>query len=186
MKKEVLIKLARASIAEAVGVDYAIDLAEMIKQNGWLKEKGACFVTLSIGERRQLRGCIGSIVAHRPLYEDLIGNAKAAALNDPRFLPLGADEFDQIAVEVSLLTPPKEVEYSSITELKSIIRAGIDGVILKYGAHQATYLPQVWEQLPDFESFFKNLCMKAGMNTECLSLHPQIFTYQAEEYSEAH
>ncbi len=186
MKKEVLLKLARASIAEALGIDYAIEWAEIIKQNGWLNDKGACFVTLSIGEHKQLRGCIGSIVAHRPLFEDLIHNARAAALDDPRFLPLDSKEFDQIEIEVSLLTPPQEVEYERIDDLKSKIRVGIDGIILKYGAHQATYLPQVWEQLPDFESFFKNLCMKAGIHTECLLLHPQIFTYQVEEFSEAH
>ena len=185
MKKEVLLKLARAAIAEGVGLSYTLDLQELIDQNPWLKEDGACFVTLTIGEHEMLRGCIGSIVAHRPLFEDLIHNAKSAALNDPRFPSLSQEEFDQITVEVSILTSPQEVVYGSIDELKSKIRTGIDGVILKHdAAHQATYLPQVWEQLPDFEGFFMNLCMKAGMNMECLAFHPQIFTYQVEEYKE--
>jgi len=185
MKKEVLLKLARAAIAEAVGLSYVLDLQELIDQNPWLKDEGACFVTLTTGEHDMLRGCIGSIVAHRPLYEDLIHNAKSAALNDPRFPSLTSDEFEKITVEVSILTPPQEVAYSSIDELKSKIRVGIDGVILKHDAvHQATYLPQVWEQLPDFESFFMHLCMKAGMGMECLAFEPQVFTYQVEEYKE--
>ncbi|MFT7879101.1 MAG: AmmeMemoRadiSam system protein A [Sulfurimonas sp.] len=185
MKKEVLLTLARASIAEAVGLPYSLDLDGMMKENPWLEDQGACFVTLTIGEHELLRGCIGSIVAHRPLYEDLIHNAKAAALNDPRFPSLTQDEFENIIVEVSILTPPQEVTYSSVDDLKSKIRVGRDGVILKHDAsHQATYLPQVWEQLPDFKSFFMHLCMKAGMGMECLAFHPQIQTYQVEEYKE--
>lgn len=185
MKKEVLLRLARAAIAEAVEIPYTLDLDEMIQENPWLKEEGACFVTLTIGEHELLRGCIGSIVAHRPLYEDLIHNAKSAALNDPRFPSLTQDEFEQITVEVSILTPPQEVEYSSIDDLKSKIHVGRDGVILKHDAsHQATYLPQVWEELPDFKSFFMHLCMKAGMGMECLAFHPQIQTYQVEKYKE--
>ncbi|MDM5270708.1 AmmeMemoRadiSam system protein A [Sulfurovum sp. zt1-1] len=185
MKKEVLLKLARASIAEAVGLPYPLDLDGMIQDNPWLKDEGACFVTLTTGDYDMLRGCIGSIVAHRPLYKDLIHNAKSAALNDPRFPSLTKDEFEKITVEVSILTPPQEVEYSSIDDLQSKIRVGIDGVILKHdGAHQATYLPQVWDQLPDFKSFFMHLCMKAGMGMECLAFHPQISIYQVEEYKE--
>ena len=185
MKKEVLLKLARAAIAEAVGIPYTLDLDDMMEENPWLQKEGACFVTLTIGEHELLRGCIGSIVAHRPLYEDLIHNAKSAALNDPRFPSLTQDEFEKITVEVSILTPPQKVEYSAIDDLKSKIRVGTDGVILKHDAsHQATYLPQVWEQLPDFESFFMHLCMKAGMGMECLAFHPEIHTYQVEEYKE--
>lgn len=185
MKKEVLLKLARAAIAEAVGVPYPLDLDGILQAHPWLKADGACFVTLTVGEYEMLRGCIGSIVAHRPLYEDLIHNAKAAALDDPRFPSLSKDEFEKIVIEVSILTPPQEVHYSSTEELESKIRTGRDGVILKHDAtHQATYLPQVWEQLPDFKSFFMHLCMKAGMGMECLAFHPQIFTYQVEEYKE--
>lgn len=186
MKKDVLLKLARTAIAEAVGLPYTLDLQGLIDQNPWLKDEGACFVTLTTREHEMLRGCIGSIVAHRPLYKDLIHNAKGAALNDPRFPSLNQDEFEKITVEVSVLTEPESLEYDSVDDLKSKIRAGIDGVILKHdAAHQATYLPQVWEQLPDFESFFMHLCMKAGMGMECLAFHPEILTYQVEEYKES-
>ncbi|MDD3591190.1 MAG: AmmeMemoRadiSam system protein A [Sulfurovum sp.] len=185
MKKEVLLKLARAAIAEAVGVPYPLDLDGMLQANPWLKEDGACFVTLTVGEYEMLRGCIGSIVAHRPLYEDLVHNAKAAALDDPRFPSLSKDEFEKIVIEVSILTPPQEIDYSTVDDLKTKINVGIDGVILKHDAvHQATYLPQVWEELPDFKSFFMHLCMKAGMGMECLAFHPQIFTYQVEKHKE--
>jgi len=185
MKKEVLLKLARAAIAEAVGIPYPLDLDEIFEAHPWLKDQGACFVTLTIGEHEILRGCIGSIVAHCPLYEDLIHNAKAAALDDPRFPSLTKEEFEKIVIEVSILTPPQEINYSSVDDLKAKISIGRDGVILKYDAvHQATYLPQVWEQLPDFESFFMHLCMKAGMGMECLAFHPQIFAYRVEEYKE--
>ncbi len=102
MKKEVLLKIVRTAIAEAVGFPFSLDLEELIDQNPWLKDEGACFVTLTTGEYDMLRGCIGSIVAHRPLYEDLIHNAKSAALNDPRFPSLTQDEFEKITVEVSI------------------------------------------------------------------------------------
>lgn len=185
MKKKVLLQLARASIAEAVGLPSSLVPDTLIKENPWLKNEGACFVTLNIGREHLLRGCIGSIVAHRPLYEDLIHNAKAAALDDPRFPSLNAEEFDQITIDISVLTPPQPVEYDSIDTLRSKINPGVDGIIIKHGTgHQATYLPQVWDQLPTFESFFANLCQKAGMGSECLTLHPQIFTYQVEEYRE--
>ena len=185
MKKEVLLKLARAAIGEAVGVPYPVDLDEMLRENPWLEELGASFVTLNMKSDDMLRGCIGSIHAHRPLYEDIIHNANSAALKDPRFPSLSAEEFDKIIVEVSILTEPQELNYTSIEDLKSKVRVGIDGVILKNGSyHQATYLPQVWDQLPDFEAFFGYLCQKAGMDSGCLTLHPQIFTYQVEEYKE--
>lgn len=185
MKKEVLLKLARASIAESVDVPYTLDLDEILEEHPWLKEKGASFVTLNTKKHDLLRGCIGSIIAQRPLYEDIIHNANSAALKDPRFPQLTKEEFDQITIEVSLLTEPEEVSYSSIDELKSKIKAGTDGVILRYDSHhQATYLPQVWDQLPSFEAFFSQLCQKAGMGSECLTLHPQIFTYQVEAHKE--
>lgn len=184
MKKEALLKLARASIAEAIGISYTLDLDQLLAENPWLEETGASFVTLNTRENDLLRGCIGSIIAHRPLYEDIIHNARSAALNDPRFPSLSADEFDHITVEVSILTDPVEIAYSSIDDLRSKVTVGKDGVILKYGSYQATYLPQVWDQLPDFEAFFGQLCMKAGMGSECLSLHPQVYIYQVEEYKE--
>jgi len=181
--KKTLLTLARAAIAEAVGLDYTLDLKTLLAENPWLHEQGASFVTLTINGG-QLRGCIGSIIAHQKLYEDIIQNAKNAAIGDPRFPSLTQKEFEDITVEVSILSEPKPLEYKSIEDLKSKIRIGIDGVVLKHGTYQATFLPQVWEQLPSFELFFAHLCQKAGMEADCLSRMPDIFTYQVEEYKE--
>ena len=182
-KKNTLLTLARASIAEAVGLPYTLDLEAVLEENPWLKEQGASFVTLTTSGER-LRGCIGSIIAHQKLYEDIIHNARSAAMDDPRFPSLTAEEFEAITVEVSILSEPEPLMYDSIEDLKSKIRVGIDGVVLKHGIHQATFLPQVWEQLPDFELFFSHLCQKSGMEANCLSRIPEILTYQVEEYKE--
>jgi AmmeMemoRadiSam system protein A len=179
--KNTLLTLARASIAEAVGLPYTLDLESLLEENPWLEEQGASFVTLTTSGER-LRGCIGSIVAHQKLYEDIIHNAKSAALDDPRFPSLTQKEFDDITVEVSILSQPAFLDYDSIDDLKSKIRIGTDGVILKDGLYQATFLPQVWDQLPTFELFFSHLCQKAGMEADCLARMPEIFTYQVEEY----
>jgi len=180
---KVLLELARASIAKAVGVPYKYNTKITLKENPWLQEKGAAFVTLTT-KGEQLRGCIGSLVAHRKLYDDVIENAKNAAIHDPRFVALNEEEFYAINVEVSILTPAMPVEYSSTEDLKAKIKVGIDGVVLKYGKYQATFLPQVWEQLPRFELFFAHLCKKAGMGEACLSEKPDISLYQVKKYKE--
>ena len=182
-KKEVLLTLARGAIAEVFG-QKRLDKEAILKAHPWLEKPGAAFVTLNRRENGALRGCIGSLVAHRSLYDDIVKNAQSAAFSDPRFPALTPEEFDKITVEVSLLSKPKPLSYSSIDDLRSKIRPGIDGVILKLGSYQATYLPQVWEPLPDFDVFFASLCQKAGLPGACLSQHPEIFVYQVEEYHE--
>lgn len=182
-RKETLLTLARTAVAEAVGLEYTLDLKRVLDENPWLEEQGAAFVTLTIAND-ELRGCIGSIIAHQKLYEDIIHNAKSAALNDPRFPALTQSEFEEIKIEVSILSAPEPVSYYSIDELKSKVHIGIDGVVLKHGIHQATFLPQVWKQLPTFELFFAHLCQKAQMEAGCLSRMPNIFTYQVSEYKE--
>jgi len=176
-KKRVVLNIAKDAIKEAVLGKKVIDKELLLKEYPWLKEKGAVFVT--INEFNSLRGCIGSIIAHQSLIDDIISNAKSAALNDPRFAPLGASELDNIEVEVSVLTPPKELIYSDIADLKKKIRVGVDGVIINYRGYQATYLPSVWEQLNSFESFFGTLCQKAGLSSNCLELHPAVYVYEA-------
>ena len=183
-KKDVLIKLARGAIAEEFGIDSGIDIDILHKQNPWLDEPGAAFVTLNRKQDGSLRGCIGSIIAHQSLFDDIIQNAKSAAFGDPRFQALSKDEFDKITIEVSILGQPKALNYDSIDDLRSKIRPGIDGVIFRLGTYQATYLPQVWKQLPNFDAFFSTLCQKAGLEPSCLERHPDIYTYQAEEFYE--
>ncbi|MDP2851398.1 MAG: AmmeMemoRadiSam system protein A [Sulfuricurvum sp.] len=147
-----------------------------------LSQEKASFVTLTLNNR--LRGCIGSIIAHQSLLDDLISNARSAAFHDPRFPPLSKEEFSQLSIEVSLLTHPEPVEYGDRVDLARIIRPYVDGVILRLGKYQATFLPQVWDELSDFESFFSHLGMKAGIGNDPLSYHPEIYTYQVQKYEE--
>jgi AmmeMemoRadiSam system protein A len=125
------------------------------------KEQRGCFVTLT--KRGSLRGCIGYIEPVKPLFEAVIDNAKNAALEDPRFTPVAPHELSEIRIEVSVLTKPEPVEYKDSADLLNKIVAGVDGLILTKGYHQSTYLPQVWEQLPDKIQFLENLAVKGGM-----------------------
>ena len=184
---KIVLKLARMSILEKFENKKLIDKNKWIEKYPFLAKKRACFVTLKLKDKPRgsnLRGCIGSILPYRPLIDDVIANAKAAAFNDPRFTPLTPQEFDRIKIEISVLTIPKELEYKDITDLKNKIKIGIDGVILQLANYQATFLPSVWEELADFNLFFAHLCLKAGLMGDCLSYHPVIYTYQAIEVKE--
>jgi AmmeMemoRadiSam system protein A len=181
---DIVIALAKAAISAALNQPEDFDLENALKTYPVLKEKGAAFVTLNTKSNGQLRGCIGSLQAHRPLYEDIIHNAQAAALGDPRFLPLRAEELDQIKLEVSILSEPQIMPYNDIEDLKNKIVPFQDGVILKLDGRQATYLPQVWEQLAHFDDFFSSLCLKANLGANCLSEHPEISTYRVKKYEE--
>ncbi len=179
MDKHILVEIARDAIVEELTGHKRIDREALVLTHPWLAQKGAVFVTLN--KQSQLRGCIGSIIAHAPLIDDLIHNAKAAAFSDPRFRPLREDELERIEIEVSLLSEPKPVDYRDTEELRHIIRPKIDGVIMRMGNHQATYLPSVWDQIEDFDIFFASLCQKAGLMENCLDQHPHIWRYQAEK-----
>lgn len=126
-----------------------------------LREKGASFVTLK--KRGQLRGCIGSLEAVRPLAEDVNRNAFAAAFEDPRFPPLDADEFPELDLRISVLTPSTPIACASEEDLARQLRPGIDGLILQSGLRRATFLPAVWEDLPDPRQFIHHLKRKAGI-----------------------
>jgi len=181
MDGSILVKLARDAIASKFTGKILDQSSYDFKANG-LDQNGATFITLT--EQGQLRGCIGSLVAHRRLYDDIISNAQSAAFHDPRFSPLSLNELENVRIEVSLLTPPQKLSYSDKQHLMSIIRPGIDGVILILGSRQATFLPQVWDELPEFDLFFSHLGLKAGIGNDPLSLHPDIYVYQVEKYKE--
>ncbi len=178
-------RIARAAIAEEFGGPRLTpeSLAAETRRHPRLAEPGAAFVTLRRNGR--LRGCIGSILPRRPLIEDVIQNARAAAFRDPRFPPLRAGELEGLDVEVSVLSAPAPLPYADEADLRRKIRPGVDGVILRLDGRQATFLPTVWEQLPDFSAFFSHLCRKAGLPGDCLRLHPEILVYQAEEIRES-
>ena len=181
---EVVIALAKAAITVALGMESSFDLEKALANYPQLQKNGAAFVTLTTGSEDRLRGCIGSLTAYRPLYKDIIANAKSAALADPRFSPLTPIEWKNVKVEVSILTEPKVLPYTSVADLKKKIKPHIDGVLLEHNGYRATYLPQVWEQLPQFDEFFASLCLKAGLQQNCLDQHPDIKTYQDIKYKE--
>ncbi|WP_345972918.1 AmmeMemoRadiSam system protein A [Sulfurimonas diazotrophicus] len=179
-----LLQLARAAITSAFGEPFPFNKAELVAQFPELDEPRATFVTLKIGGKT-LRGCIGSIIPHTSLYEDVIANAKSAAFSDPRFASLTDREYRRCSVEVSLLSVPENLPYDDAADLRRKIRPNVDGVILQLGGRSATFLPQVWEELPDFDAFFAHLGLKAGLGTDVLNHHPEIFTYQAEHFEDA-
>lgn len=148
-----------------------------------IQEQGASFVTLTI--HGQLRGCIGALEAYQPLVEDVREHAVAAAFEDPRFPPLREDELSRIQIEVSRLTRPVPLEYKDAEDLLSKLRSHIDGVIIKDGLRRATFLPQVWEKLPNPSEFMDNLCYKMGVAHQYWrSNHLDVLVYQVEEFHE--
>ncbi|RMD45706.1 AmmeMemoRadiSam system protein A [Candidatus Pacearchaeota archaeon] len=171
MKLEPLISLARESI-ESKLEGKKLEVSEKIKNE--YSKNGACFVTLTING--SLRGCIGSIVAHRPLWMDVVENAKAAAFSDPRFFPLTKEEFDRIRIEISVLTNPKQISFKDEKELLEKIDNKM-GLILKSGIFSSTFLPQVWEQIPSKKEFLENLSLKAGLSKDAWK-KSEIFFYR--------
>jgi len=146
----------------------------------WLDEPAATFVTLTL--HGQLRGCIGSLEAHRSLYDDVTRNARAAAFGDPRFPPLTADELPAVRIEVSVLTVPQPLQFSSEADALRRLRPGIDGVIFQYGSRQATFLPQVWEQLPEPHEFMAHLKQKAGLPADLRVDGVRLAVFQVEKF----
>jgi AmmeMemoRadiSam system protein A len=148
-----------------------------------LLEQGASFVTLTIDG--ELRGCIGALEAYQPLVEDVREHAIAAALDDPRFHPVVAAELNTIKLEVSRLTAPHPLEYSSSADLLARLRPHVDGVILKSDYRRATFLPQVWEKIPNPEEFLDHLCAKMGAKPNLWrNTKLQVYVYQVEEFHE--
>ena len=173
-----LCRLARKTIEAYInGEKFEPDKATKEKY----KEKKACFVTLSINGR--LRGCVGCLEAKKELWKNVQENAIHAAFHDPRFMPLTKDELKEIKIEVSVLNVAKKLKFENEKDLLDKIDTNM-GIILKRNFNSATFLPQVWDQLPTFELFFSHLCQKAGMEPNCLSKIPEVLTYQVEEYKE--
>ena len=145
--------------------------------------KRGTFVTLT--KDGGLRGCIGHIIPQESMLEGVKINAINAAFRDPRFNPLGKKEWESVRIEVSILTDPKPLHYSDAKDLLSKLRPGVDGVILKKGFQQATFLPQVWEQLPDKKQFLGHLCMKAGLAENAWKNEKlEVSVYQVQAFEE--
>ncbi|MCF8057290.1 MAG: AmmeMemoRadiSam system protein A [Desulfocapsa sp.] len=174
-----LLQLARQTIAERLGI---ANEATTPKDPALDVECGT-FVTLKIDG--SLRGCIGNLLADESVAEGVRRNAINAAFRDHRFSPLTAGEFEKVDIDISVLSQPQKLEYKDGADLISKLRPGKDGVILKIGAAGATFLPQVWEQLPIPEMFLGRLCQKAGLaDTAWRDSHPEIEIYQVQCFKE--
>ena len=179
---QILVSLARQTIAEKLGQKpIKLDpdtLADMAYQ-----EKRGIFVTLT--NKGQLRGCIGSLEASESILNGVKRNAINAAFHDPRFSSLKADDLDKVDVEISILTQPQSLKYSDSKDLLSKLRVNVDGVILRKGSASATFLPQVWEQLPKPKQFLSHLCLKAGLSADTWkNKQLEISTYQVQYFEE--
>ena len=179
-----LVKLARRTIAEELGQS----LSENSTPAGELKDEifqshRASFVTLTL--EGQLRGCIGSLLAAEPVTTNISKNAIHAAFNDPRFGPLSVDEFREISIDISILSNPTKLTYHDADDLLTKLRPGIDGVILSKDTASVTFLPQVWEQLPQPEKFLGHLCLKAGLSSQAWRAGDlEIQIYQVQYFKE--
>jgi AmmeMemoRadiSam system protein B/AmmeMemoRadiSam system protein A len=152
------------------------------RDEGWLAQAGASFVTLTRADR--LRGCIGSLEAVRPLGADVADNARGAAFRDPRFPALAAAEWAACRVEVSLLSAPKPLRFADEDDLLAQLRPGDDGVILEAGGRRATFLPQVWESLPEPRAFLRELARKAGLPAETRLARCRVSRYRVVKWAE--
>ena len=175
---DVLLPLARTAIAREFGKNH-----RAVEDAAWLRERGACFITLTCD--RKLRGCIGTLRAHRALLEDVQANAVAAAFRDPRFKPLASDEFDAVAVEVSVLSALAPMTFSDEQEALAQLRAGIDGVVFEYGHHNSTFLPQVWENLREPAEFMAHLKYKAGLPPDFWHQEVKLSRYIVSKWRES-
>lgn len=177
-----LLALARRAIAGALGLPSGQPAVTPAVDQPELQETGATFVTLT--RHGQLRGCIGTLEAWRALRDDVQDNARAAAFRDPRFAPLTAAEYPEIHVEVSLLTPPEPLPCASEAEALARLRPEVDGVIFSAGSRRATFLPQVWEQLPDPADFMAHLKRKAGLPADYWGPEVRLQRYQVRKWKE--
>lgn len=173
----VLLRLARTSIKGALGNDPSFAM-----HAGWLKEQAATFVTLK--KDGELRGCIGSLEAHRAIVEDVRANAVAAALHDPRFPPVTLVELEQLTIEISLLTPPRPLHFSDEADALAQLKPGIDGLIFESGGRRATFLPQVWEDLPEPREFLAQLKQKAGFAPDYWAADIKLQRYGALKFKD--
>ena len=184
---ELLLLLARMTIARRLGIDVSVkpapDFQKKMADPAFAERRGT-FVTLK--QRNMLRGCIGCLTPSESIVEGVKRNALNAAFNDNRFMPVTNDEYDDLQIEVSILTEPQGLSYDSADDLLRKLRPGIDGVILKKGYASATFLPQVWEQLPRPKDFLAHLCMKAGLPADAWKTgNLEISTYQVQKFEEA-
>lgn len=161
-QQQCLLSLAKGSVEKGLKGIENNGLSAGVNLDDQLSSPGASFVTLN--KEQQLRGCIGSLLAHRPLAEDVVANAFSAAFHDPRFAPLQEEEIALLEMEISVLSTPQEIQaIETLEQLLESLQPGLDGLILTQGFRRATFLPSVWKQLPDKEDFVRQLMRKGGI-----------------------
>ena len=180
-EKKALLELARSAIAARLVRGHPVKRPD--RPSKTLIEKRGCFVSLH--HKGDLRGCIGTIEATHPLITGVEENAENAAFDDPRFPPLKKEELEQVDIEISILTEPRVLTFTDGRDLKRQLIPGKHGVILSRGWQRATFLPQVWDQLPDKDLFLEHLCIKAGMEPDCWNAKgTTVAVYEVEYFSE--
>lgn len=183
---QLLIQLARQTIMAELGRKPDRGASEMLQatlDDERLKANCGTFVTLKMDN--QLRGCIGTLSATEPIAESIRNNAVNAAFHDFRFSPLTAKELDRVEVEISILTEPQPLEYRDSDDLISLLNPHVDGVIIRKDSASATFLPQVWEQLPRPEDFLSHLCQKAGLSSSAWKDTPlKVSIYRVQSFEE--
>lgn len=178
---KILLQIARTAISRALRVP-SVPATEVDENMVWLHRPGATFVTLT--QWGELRGCIGSLQACDPLIEDVSNNAVSAALHDPRFMPLAADELETVSVEVSLLSELQSLDFSSEADALAQLRPDIDGVVFEYGSYRSTFLPQVWESLPQPQQFLAKLKSKARLSENFWAEDVKLSRYTVSKWCE--
>jgi AmmeMemoRadiSam system protein A len=185
---QLLVKLARNAILNELAgnaTDAKADTSTLALQDERFQTHCGTFVTLKI--RGQLRGCIGNLTPEGSVLEGVKRNAVNAAFHDPRFSSISAAELDRTQIEVSILTEPIPLAYRDSQDLIQKLRVNVDGVIIRKGHASATFLPQVWEQLPRPENFLSHLCMKAGLPADAWKDSKlEVLTYQVQYFEEKH
>ena len=183
-EKKYLLSLARRSVRYYLENKKTLELepGEVVSKK--LTEDGACFVSIHLNG--ELRGCIGSLEAHRPLMQDVIENALSCAFEDPRFYPVDLPELEKVKFSISVLSEPKPLKVKDDKDLLKKLKPNKHGLIIRKGVARATFLPVVWEQIPEKEEFLAHLSRKAGLapqewrDTKSM----EFFIYEAEEFSE--
>ncbi|MBD3204653.1 AmmeMemoRadiSam system protein B [Candidatus Woesearchaeota archaeon] len=179
--KEFLLKLSRETLEKYIKETKIPKINKNLISERLLKKQG-CFVTLN--KKNNLRGCIGHIMPQETLYECVIDNTINAAVNDRRFSLVQEHELDEIEIEISALSVPERLDYKNPEDLLKQLIPEKHGVIVKSGLHQATYLPQVWEELPEKKEFLQRLCIKAGLTQYCWKENINVLTYTASVWEE--
>ncbi len=177
-----LLTLARQTIQDCVNGGPAPEIKSG-SLSPVLQEPGASFVTLTI--HGYLRGCVGALEPYQSLAEDVREHALAAAFQDYRFPPVQPNEINELEIEISYLTRPRKLDYEQPEDLAKLLRPNIDGVVLRDGGRRATFLPQVWEKIPDPQEFLEELCMKMGASPDLWRRKKlDVSIYQVEEFHE--